>query len=144
MHITANDHLRRVFIATLMIMIALAGLLATPVRAAEVQVDTVDELIAAITAANASGEPTVIVLSEGGDYVLATADNEHDGANGLPVITGNVTIHGNGATIRRIILNETPEFRLFYVAPGGRLVLEGVTVRGCYALRRDHTIAFKV
>jgi hypothetical protein len=146
MYITANDYLRRVLIATLIVMIALAGLSATQVRAAEVQAETVDELIAAITAANASGEPTVIVLADDGDYVLTSIEENDDywdhywehGPNDLPVITGTLTIKGNGATIRRDDLDSTPAFRIFKVS-GGQLHLDGLTVSNGMANQIDDT-----
>jgi hypothetical protein len=82
-------------------------------------------LIAAIDAANASGQPTTIVLAENGEYVLTTENNPD---NGLPVIVGSVTIEGHGATVRRSDAANTPAFRIFQVDSGGHLTLQHLTV----------------
>jgi uncharacterized repeat protein (TIGR01451 family) len=82
-------------------------------------------LIAQINGANSSG--TTITLPSHAIYNYNAADNSTDGGNALPVITGNVTIIGNGATIER---TRTNVFRLFDVAPGGSLTLENVTLTG--------------
>lgn len=85
-------------------------------------------------------------IDRGGTFTLSpTADDripfEADGHNGLPSVTSEITIQGNGAVIERAAslaceLDETltsDEFRIFHVAePGGNLVLENVTVtNGC-------------
>ncbi|WP_257231813.1 right-handed parallel beta-helix repeat-containing protein [Streptomyces sp. Rer75] len=54
------------------------------------------------------------------------------GADGLPVITGNVTIAGAGSTIRRSA--SAPNFRIAEIAPGGRLTVSGVTFSGGQAV----------
>src|SRR5262245_16063308 len=46
-------------------------------------------LIAAINAANQNGQQNTINLEEG-TYTLTMADNETDGPNGLPSITGRI------------------------------------------------------
>jgi len=46
--------------------------------------------------------------------------------NGLPSITGSVAIDGQGAVIERVAC--TPNFRFFYVAPGGSLTLRNLTL----------------
>jgi hypothetical protein len=76
-------------------------------------------LIEAIDAANERGVPTAIILATNGDYVLTSP---------LPSVSGNVTIEGNGATIRRSDGSGTPEFRIFEVAILAELHLYGVTV----------------
>jgi hypothetical protein len=53
-------------------------------------------LINAITTANANGEANTITV-EAGTYTLMAVDNITDGPNGLPSMTGVVTIHGAGA-----------------------------------------------
>ena len=50
-------------------------------------------LIAAITAANANGQPNTIRLAAG-TYTLTAVDNDTDGSNGLPSITSPLTIRG--------------------------------------------------
>src|SRR5207244_583818 len=56
------------------------------------------------------------------------------GPNGLPAISSQITIEGNGATIARD--PTAPKFRFFYVSgnlsglAGGTLTLRNVTLRG--------------
>jgi predicted outer membrane repeat protein len=61
-----------------------------------------------------------IVLAAGASYVLTQPNNVADGYNGLPPITSDVTIAGNGATIRRSA-GFGPAFRLFVVLQDGGL-----------------------
>jgi hypothetical protein len=93
-------------------------------------------LIDALDAANAAGSGTVD-LSAGCTYTLTGVNNisaEFD-INGLPIVTGDVTINGNGATIKRDSV--APDFRIFYVLNAGdpeqgpgRLTLNEVTISG--------------
>jgi hypothetical protein len=84
-------------------------------------------LIAAINTANGNGQTDVINLG-GGSYDLTASDNTSpDGANGLPVITTDITINGTGATIRR---TGAPTFRILEVGTAGALTLNAVTVSG--------------
>jgi hypothetical protein len=87
-------------------------------------------LIAAIHAANEFGTPetpAVVNLAPGGNYTLGIADNTDGGANGLPIITGTVTINGNGATIARSSADGTAAFRILHIS--GTLQLDSVTLR---------------
>lgn len=59
------------------------------------------------------------------DYLLTAVASDADpgfwfGPHGLPLITSEITIMGNGATIRRS--PEAPPFRLFAVAGAGQEV----------------------
>jgi hypothetical protein len=88
-------------------------------------------LIAVIDEANASGKETVLTL-DAGVYSLTTINNtsEDRGPTGLPRITGALSIRGVTAdttVIERAA--DAPRFRIFDVAPEGRLTLERVTVR---------------
>lgn len=82
-----------------------------------------------------TGNPITITLAPGSTYALTTPDNYYYGPNGLPAITSNITINGNGATIERV--GSTP-FRIFFVSgpndpnglPAGQLTLENLTVEG--------------
>ena len=86
-------------------------------------------LIAAINAANGNGVPDTIDLAPGGTYTLSIIDNDDFGdANGLPTITSEITINGNGATIERDAAPGTLEFRIFDVMSTGTLVLNDVTI----------------
>jgi hypothetical protein len=83
--------------------IACAGLLvsllslAPPSQAADFTCPAGDVacLIDAITQANANEEAHTITL-EAGTYTLTTVDNDTDGSNGLPSVTGIITIQGAG------------------------------------------------
>ena len=84
-----------------------------------------------------NGDDT-INLAAGATYTLATVDNETDGPNGLPSITSQITINGNGATIQRDPSYACPEdgddndFRIFHVESTGNLTLNELTVSsGC-------------
>lgn len=98
-------------------------------------------LVEAITSANtdlASGATPgecpagsgadVIALASQATYMLSTiASSTGQGANGLPIVTTPITIHGDGATIRRDL--DAPQFRIFQVNASGNLTLDAVTVR---------------
>ncbi|MFF7649124.1 right-handed parallel beta-helix repeat-containing protein [Streptomyces sp. NPDC007983] len=84
-------------------------------------------LVTAVGQAATSGG--TVTLATGCVYTLTSvAATGADGADGLPIITGNVTISGTGATIRRSA--SAPDFRIAEVAPGGRLTVSGVTLSG--------------
>jgi hypothetical protein len=85
---------------------------------------TVTELIAAINTANSTGQE--IHLAPNGNYVLTAVHNTIDGLNGLPIITGNVIIQGDGATITR--QSGSSNFRIFQVASGATLHVDTLTV----------------
>jgi hypothetical protein len=92
----------------------------------------VNELIAAIGAANATPEADTISLSAGATYTLTAVDNTAGGPNGLPGIVTDeyLTVLGNGATIEWSTAAGTPAFRLFAVDSGGALTLNDVTLQG--------------
>jgi hypothetical protein len=91
----------------------------------------VASLTAAINAAN-GGSPQVINLATGGDYVLTTAiyDQWNVNASGLPEIMGDVTIHGNGATLERSSADGTPAFGVLDVGSAGSLKIDNITITG--------------
>jgi hypothetical protein len=77
---------------------------AQSVRAAIIHVGCdVAELIAAIHTANGNDEADTLELATNCVYTLTMVDNSDEpyGPNGLPQITSEITIHGNGATIER-------------------------------------------
>jgi hypothetical protein len=94
-------------------------------------------LIADINQANSNGQSNTINLSPG-TYDLKAADNYWYGPNGLPAITSNLTIQGNGAILERDpALGTTTPFRLLFVSggltgglPAGNLTLENLTLEG--------------
>ncbi|MGW7255714.1 right-handed parallel beta-helix repeat-containing protein [Streptomyces sp. NPDC054834] len=88
----------------------------------------VDELIRQINRANARGTGT-IALSSRCEYKLtvpAVPTGPH-GADGLPVITGNLTIVADTGTATVTRATATP-FRIAEVAPQGSLTLKGITL----------------
>ncbi len=94
------------------------------------EVTTQAALIAAINAANAAGGSNSITL--GADITLyeTTANNTHDGPNGLPSITSgdNLTIVGKGHVIQRSTSSGDAAFRLFDVASGASLNLNNMSL----------------
>jgi hypothetical protein len=105
-------------------------------------------LIADINAANTNGTntPTTINLTAG-TYDFTAPNNNTFGPNALPVVTGNITINGNGAVLERdLSLGQNTQFRFFYVSgntvanpssssqstgqPTGSLTLENLTLQG--------------
>jgi hypothetical protein len=82
-------------------------------------------LISAIATANTTPADASLSLTSGCVYSFTAANNATDGGNALPVITGSVTITGNGATITR---SASTAFRLFDVASAGSLSLSGLTL----------------
>jgi hypothetical protein len=91
-------------------------------------------LIDAINQANANGEANTITL-EADTYTLTAVDNDTEGPNGLPSITGILTLRGAGPDITIIErVASAPRFRLLHVAASGTLTLEGLTVQGGVAL----------
>lgn len=91
----------------------------------------VTALRGAIAAANAAGSGS-ITLAPACTYTLTEPDNTptYTTANGLPIVTGAVTIVGQGATVRRAPDAATPGFRFFQVASGGSLRIDQLTLRG--------------
>ena len=94
---------------------------------------SVAELIADINLANQAGGSNTITLAPKTTFTLSRVDNTTDAGNGLPVITSNLTIVGNGDTIQR--KNASPAFRLFEVASGASLTLENMTLQNGLVVR---------
>ncbi|MFN8451631.1 MAG: Ig-like domain-containing protein, partial [Anaerolineae bacterium] len=97
-----------------------------------------DSLIAAIDAANGNLVAETICLG-GGTYTLNAVNNttfitippsyfSTASDNGLPLITSELTIEGNGSTIIRAA--ESPRFRLFEIGLNGALTLRNLTLSG--------------
>lgn len=91
-----------------------------------------DGLDAAITAADAARGRSTIDL-QGCIYTIAAAAAPSDpaGPDGLPMITGALTIDGDGATILRS--DSAPHFRIMDVTSGASVVLNGLTISGGYS-----------
>ncbi|MCL4876277.1 MAG: DUF11 domain-containing protein [Anaerolineae bacterium] len=107
----------------------------TPTEAGTITVTGTCTIVEAITAANTDAATANCPAGSGNDTIVLTANvtliavnNTTNGANGLPSITSNITIRGNGFTIARSTAGGTPNFRLFHIAAGGNLTLERVIV----------------
>jgi hypothetical protein len=122
--------------------LALLGVLALSLGLAPVALATnfdvacdTNELINAINMANSNSEADTLNLEAGCTYILTAVDNTADGANGLPSIVSQITINGDGATIER--RSVAPAFRIFYVAAGGDLRLNELTISNGLASGTD-------
>jgi hypothetical protein len=130
--------------ALLAAFLALALWHSTPAKAAEFTVDDGDVagLKTAINAANSNGEANTIRLAANGTYTLTAVDNTETTGNGiafngLPMLTTEISIVGNGATIQRSDAEGTPAFRILQVSDDGNLTLEGTTISGGDSGNRD-------
>lgn len=113
------------------------SLVAVPVQAAHaapVHVPcSVPDLVEAVNTANGTPGPDTLRLAHECTYKLRAPDPVHPG-NGLPVITSEITIDGNGATIERDGHGKNvPKFRIIYVENTGDLTLKRTTIRGGHA-----------
>lgn len=97
-------------------------------------------LIQAINDANANAEADEINLAPGSIYTLTVVDNSTDGDNGLPSITTEITINGNGAIVRRTAAG-FPQMRIFHVSVGGNLTLNDVSLRNGRAIDGGNSAA---
>lgn len=97
---------------------------------------TTEALISAISNANSNNEADTINLA-GGRFAL-TRFFTLDGQNGLPSISSDIAITGEGATIEADA-NAASPLRIFHVAENGKLTLSDVTLRGGAA---EDTIPF--
>ncbi len=91
-------------------------------------------LIADINTANTNGQISNTINLSDSVYNLTAINNYWYGPDGLPPISSNLTIHGNGATIQRDTTASTPYFRLFYISgglelPRGSLLMDNVTLQ---------------
>lgn len=85
-------------------------------------------LIAAINAANSNDEANTINLAQDGLYTL-TEVVFGSSPTGLPQITSELTINGNGSTVQRSDAKSTPNFRVFNVSATGDVTLNDLTIR---------------
>ena len=106
------------------ILLATAAHPALATDVVEIADRDVDGLVAAIHRANQSRQATTIQLAEGGLYTLVTASDENREL-GLPAITGDITLIGRNADLRRY---SNEDFALLAVADGGRLKASQLTL----------------
>ncbi|MGB0403574.1 MAG: hypothetical protein ACPGEG_05705, partial [Salibacteraceae bacterium] len=83
-------------------------------------------LITAINTANGNVDHDTITLSSACIYNFTSVDNYIYGPNALPVISSEITIIGNGATIYR---NTSTKFRFFFVDTNGTLLIDDLTLK---------------
>lgn len=104
---------------------------AVPALAAQITVTGPCTLVDAIQAANGDTAIGSCPAGESADTIILTEDvvltQAFDSSIGLPVITSDITIEGNGFEIRRDSLEE---FRI--LRSSDRLTLDFVTVRGAF------------
>jgi hypothetical protein len=111
----------------------------TPALAATINVGGDCTLGRAITSANNDASPQGFCTpGSGADRIVLPANSTHTlttvnntalyGSSGLPVIRSDITIDGNGSTIRRA--PSAPAFRIFTVAGNGDLTLRRTRVSG--------------
>jgi hypothetical protein len=89
---------------------------------------SLSEMFIAIEDANQTGVPTTVCLAPGGTYTLTSGFADFFGPTGIPPVTGNVTIVGDGATIQRDPA-AFAYFRIFGVEDPGVLTLENLTLQ---------------
>ena len=113
-------------------------------------------VIASMAKSNANGPGHDYISLNAGTYTLTRVDNaalDGDGKNGLPAVTGALTIFGPGQGVTLIHRAEgAPFFRIIEVAPTGGLTIAGVTIMngdtdirfffagGCRPYRRERAI----
>src|SRR5690606_35567887 len=73
-----------------------------------------------------NGDDT-IVLPDGATLLFTVRHNTVGGSNALPVITSNISIIGNGASLERDVLGDD-NFRFFHVAAGATLRLSDLSL----------------
>lgn len=110
----------------LLIIVLFSAMIAIPTHAADFTASNATELIDAINTANGNGVADTITLTS--NITLTAIDNNTDGDNGLPSITSEIEIIGNGHTILRSRAGSTPDFRFFHIATTGDLNLNNVTI----------------
>ncbi len=84
-------------------------------------------LLTAIGAANNSPGKDKIILGDNCTYIIVTPFLNSD--TGLPLITDDVTIEGNEATLRRFSGNNIP-FRLIKITNGAEVEIKNITLAG--------------
>lgn len=83
-------------------------------------------LINAFNDAISSGEPSEINLANNSEYLLTSKFSSLYSDNGLPLITGEITVNGNSSKIYRD--TSAPRFRIFAIEAPGKLTLNNITL----------------
>ncbi|WZO98706.1 choice-of-anchor Q domain-containing protein [Isosphaeraceae bacterium EP7] len=103
------------------------------------------DLISAIITFDQLPGPNTIQLAAGSTYSFGSVDNSWFGPNYLPIITGNLTIEGNGASL---VASGSANARFFFVSggniaggpPAGTLSLQDLTISGGRAVGGNSNI----
>jgi hypothetical protein len=122
--LSGGRRVRRGLVATMVVVAGVVVVGVAPAHALTPASCTEADLETTIATANGNGAgtPDTIFFPTGCPvFTLATG-----GPNGLPLITSPITIQGPG-TIERG--SGAPAFRIFEVAPGGSLTVNGVTLK---------------
>lgn len=120
---------------------AQTGTITVTTTAPAANADGACSLVEAVDNANAAaavhgdctaGGPTdtIIQLAAGEVYSFTTPHNNTQGNNGLPVVSANITVAGNAATLARTQQPPADPMRFFYVEISGTLTLEDLTLTG--------------
>lgn len=129
-----GETMRNIKNSKLRLFAYLLAMMTTQASAQNFNPVTVNDLLTAITTANTNGEADTINLG-GQTFNLLVSNNITNGNNGTPSILSDnshaLTIK-NGTVRRDDSLSDVPgdneHFRLFHVASGASLVLDGVTI----------------
>jgi len=116
--------------ANLLLVFILAIVSPQAVLASNYFVATAADLVTAIKSANAASGADTIILTANISLTSVAESNTNYGNTGLPTITSNITIEGQGHLISRSSAISTPNFRIFRVAATGTLTLYNLTISG--------------
>ncbi len=114
-----------------LLVLAMAVVVPPPLAPAVIVVSGGCSMPDAITAANTDAAVGGCTAGSGADTVRLTGNVDltvpHSGKNGLPPVTSEITVEGNGFTLAR---TGTDEFRLFQNSGTGNLKIKNLTVTG--------------
>lgn len=112
------------------LLLIFASLVVSPqtARAATYTAGTLNDLIAAIAITNAATNADTIILTANITLTIVADSNTTYGDSGLPVVTSDIIIEGQGHSIIRNAA--APDFRILRVASGGTLTLYNLMVSG--------------
>jgi len=89
------------------------------------------ELVDAIHKANKNSVDDTLELAPGCTYELTWIEDMSNGNNGLPAIVSNMTINGNGATIKRV--ENADHFRILQIGAKSTVTINDLTIQNGYA-----------
>ena len=131
-------NLKRKTLTYLTFLLFISVCLTSCTPAAEINVACdVGDLIDAINDANANSDTTRLILEPDCTYPFDAVDNTIGGAgpNGLPLITTNIKIKGNNATLTK---QKAFGNRFFFITNSGNLLIEDITLENGYPFPGDN------